>query len=235
MLQRLKLRYKKEESRILWLTKEMVATHSLITRRITGLPSVVLLNGYPGVGKLTIARALNDDLENSQLIDNNLLVELADAIEPLNTPANAALRTAIRHAAFDGIKAVTNKLITVIMTTCTLSNVPADLELFAELVDIARVRGVPFVSVNINCDSDVNVRRLASEAREHVLSKLMDPQVLLDMRSKYTLLDPRQCEMQIHGVKVHHKELDVTILTAEKSAAAIMTFLTEGGHADVRI
>jgi hypothetical protein len=234
MLQRLKLRPKKKGSRILWLTKEMIATHNLITRRITGLPSVVLLNGYPGVGKLTIARALDDDLSNSRLIDNNLLVELADAIEPSRTPANAVLRTAIRHAAFDGVKAITNKLITVIMTTCTLSNVPADLELFAEFVDLARARGVPFVSVNINCDSDVNVRRLASEAREHVLSKLVDPQVLLDIRNNYTLLDPRLCETQTRGVKIHHKELDVTILTAAKSAAAIMTFLTECGHADVR-
>jgi len=40
------------------------------------LASVILINGFPGVGKLTIARALQKKIgANARLIDNNLLID----------------------------------------------------------------------------------------------------------------------------------------------------------------
>jgi predicted kinase len=233
MFQRFRRRGMKAK-RILWLTKEMIATHSLIRRHILGLPCVLFLNGYPGVGKLTIARAVHSDLGNSRLVDNNLLVELAEAIEPTPGPKNEAIRAAIRKAAFDGLKAVTNDIITVILTACTLSDRLADLDRFAEFVDVARVRGVPFVSVNLDCDSQTNIKRVGSEERLHDKSKLMDVQVLLDTRNKYKLLDPKVCITQTRDVEIYHKDLDTTRLTVEESSTAVMDFLTQCGVAHKR-
>jgi len=88
-------------------------------------PCVLFLNGFPGVGKLTIARHIRRILSESLLVDNHLLIDPAEAIEPNRTPAHYTLRRAIRQAAFDGLKAVERKSTIFIMTSCTADN-PAD-------------------------------------------------------------------------------------------------------------
>ena len=120
-------------------------------------PCVLFLNGFPGVGKLTIARHLRRILSESLLVDNHLLIDPAEAIEPNRTPAHYTLRRAIRQAAFEGLKAVERKSTIFIMTSCT--------EVFSEFVDIARVRGIPFVSIIIDCESIANMARLTSPER----------------------------------------------------------------------
>ncbi|KAJ7346990.1 hypothetical protein DFH08DRAFT_870019 [Mycena albidolilacea] len=115
-------------------------------------PSVLFINGFPGVGKLSVAREVQKQLTASRLLDNHLLIDVAQAIEPNRGPAHYALRTVLRRAAFDGLKAVEDKSVTLILTSCSASTLHHDVEVFSEFVDIARARGVPFVSVNLVCD-----------------------------------------------------------------------------------
>jgi hypothetical protein len=130
------------------------------------LASVILINGFPGVGKLTIARALQKKIgANARLIDNHLLIDPVEAIEPGRNFAHYKLRKAFRHVAFEGIRAIEEKEITIIMTQC-LAATPNDLESFQEHAAIACARGVPFVNINITCDEDTNKARLCSNDRK---------------------------------------------------------------------
>ncbi|KAF2194505.1 hypothetical protein K469DRAFT_773937 [Zopfia rhizophila CBS 207.26] len=65
--------------------------------------SVVFLNNVPGVGKLTIARVLKDELlgPTARLIDNHLLKDPAEAISPGQGPAYKALLADTRRVPLD--------------------------------------------------------------------------------------------------------------------------------------
>ncbi|KAJ7786690.1 hypothetical protein B0H14DRAFT_306393 [Mycena olivaceomarginata] len=188
-------------------------------------PSVLFINGFPGVGKLSVAREVQKQLTASRLLDNHLLIDVAQAIEPNRGPAHYALRTVLRRAAFDGLKAVEDESVTLILTSCSASTLPHDVEVFSEFVDIARARGVPFVSVNLVCDERENVERATNEERGKDKGKLMDGQAIVDMRTKHRLLDASVCEEETAGVEVYHLEVDSTNISVQQSADKVMDFL----------
>lgn len=191
----------------------------------TVYPSVLFINGFPGVGKLSIAREVHKRLAASRLLDNHLLIDPAQAIEPNRSPAHYALRTGLRRAAFQGLKAVADKSATLILTSCSASTLPHDVEVFAEFVDVARARGVPFVSVNILCNEQENMERVKSEERGAGKEKLTDAQTLVDLRKKHKLLDASVCDEETAGVEVYHLDLDTTRDSMQQSADKVMEFL----------
>jgi hypothetical protein len=69
--------------------------------------SVVLLNGFPGIDKLAIARALqavlNETGRRTRLIDNHLLIDPATAIVPSRNASHHILRKELRGVAFTAI------------------------------------------------------------------------------------------------------------------------------------
>jgi adenylylsulfate kinase-like enzyme len=73
-------------------------------------PCVLLLNGFPGVGKFTIAKSLCSSFVTSNtpylLLDNHLIIDAAHAIIPDRSPSNYALRKQFRDVAFNGLKAL---------------------------------------------------------------------------------------------------------------------------------
>ena len=191
-------------------------------------PCVLFLNGFPGVGKLTIARHLRRILSESLLVDNHLLINPAEAIEPNRTPAHYTLRRAIRQAAFDGLKAVERKSTIFIMTSCTADN-PADREVFSEFVDIARVRGILFVSIIIDCEPIANMARLTSAERYCGKNKLANGQVLAGLRLHNRLLDPKNCQGETEGVKIYHTSIDTTGCSVTRSTNMVLQFLSSVG------
>jgi L-2,4-diaminobutyrate decarboxylase len=195
---------------------------------LTGVlpPCVLFINGFPGVGKLTIARRIHKLVPHSLLIDNHLLIDPAEAIEPNRTREHYILRRAIRQAAFEGLKTVQEKSAIFVMTSCTADN-PADREVFSEFVDIARVRCIPFISVNIDCEPLINMDRMIRPERYTGKTKLTDGRVLGELRSRNVILDPRKCGRDTEGVKVYHMNLDTTERSVEASANAIIRFMLE--------
>ncbi|KAJ7342932.1 hypothetical protein DFH08DRAFT_873811 [Mycena albidolilacea] len=91
-------------------------------------PSVLFINGFLGVGKLSVAREVQKKLDASRLLDNHLLIDVAQTIEPNRSPAHYALRTALRRAAFDRLKAVEDISVTLVLTSCSASTLPYDAE-----------------------------------------------------------------------------------------------------------
>lgn len=98
---------------------------------------MILLNGFPGVGKLTIARCLQSALVNvrSRLIDNHLMIDPAEAIYPGRGAPYRVFRDRMRQAIFDDLKALPEDDIVLIMT-CSLGANFEDAAVFAEYLEV---------------------------------------------------------------------------------------------------
>lgn len=189
---------------------------------------VIFLNGFPGVGKLTISKILTSKLPptSTLLIDNHLLIDPVHAIIPSRGNAHKDLRRRFRQVAFDALKEDPNPDLMIVMMGCVGDNVD-DGAVYAEHVEVARARGVPFVSVNLVCGREDHQRRFGDPKRyEGARSKLADKRVLEELMENHELLDPRtgRAEGWLRGTEgdIRHFEVDTTGLSAEDSALRIL-------------
>ncbi|TVY56068.1 hypothetical protein LCER1_G003705 [Lachnellula cervina] len=204
--------------------------HEIRTQRRDIQPCLILFNGFPGVGKLTIAKNFQAVLEESRiptrLIDNHVLIDPVEAIEPGRSPAHYALRKAIRKAAFDGLKALEGGVV-ILMTTCLAAN-QADIEVFKEYVEIALARGIQLININVSCDEATNKQRLCSEERREVREnggkmKLVDADVLATLRREHVLLDASAhlSGGEAQGVNIRQCQLDTSSLSVEEGVHGV--------------
>lgn len=101
---------------------------------------LVLLNGYPGVGKLSVARTLRSKLQGfhtspTRLIDNHLIIDPAQAVHPGRGPEHKAFRTRLRHVILDELKSLSDPD-TILIMTLSLKTDKEEIEVFAEHVDV---------------------------------------------------------------------------------------------------
>ncbi len=181
--------------------------HALPPGHARAVSVVVHINGWPGSGKLTIARLLADRL-GARLIDNHLLLNPAEALFRRGEPGHAMLYAetralVLRHAA-------TLPANLPLVFTDALSDDAADTARFAACESLALARGNRCVSVVLEVDATENERRLAApdRASHH---KLTDADVLRGMRARYRLLRPPGCRV-----------IDVTHLAPADAAEALI-------------
>lgn len=208
--------------------------------RSSSSPCILLLNGYPGVGKLTIARALSLHLTLSstphRLIDNHLLIDPVIAIEPIRNKSHYALRKAFSQTTFEGLKALKEEVgdLVVIFTSCLAvprkgkEMVCDDVAQFQEYVDLSKETGLSLAVVNLVCNLGKNREILQSEERkEHVekgKTKLVDGGVLEKIREETQLLG-RENMMRYSKGEVCYFELDTTELVVEEAKEKALEFL----------
>ncbi|KAF2823792.1 hypothetical protein CC86DRAFT_297778 [Ophiobolus disseminans] len=188
---------------------------------------IVLLNDFPGVGKLTIARAIKDNLpENAvRLIDNRVLIDPAEAIAPGRGPAHKLIRAKVRRVAFG---ALTTELLSqpnlkAIMTDCP-ADTTEDTAVLAEHIRVAKDTNVPFYFVGVTCDQEEHGRRLDTPTRTvGGKTKLRDESVLRELLEQHVLVDPKKLsEELLTVVEIVHVVLDTTGLTVEQSMSKKM-------------
>jgi hypothetical protein len=99
---------------------------------------LVILNGFPGVGKLTIARSLQSRLTNveTRLIDNHLIIDPAEAIHPGRGRQHKAFRNKLRQTIFDEVKTIPERDTVLIMTSSLGANLE-DTAVFAEYLEVS--------------------------------------------------------------------------------------------------
>ncbi|KAH7202525.1 hypothetical protein BKA60DRAFT_163286 [Fusarium oxysporum] len=61
------------------------------------MPCFIYINGYPGIGKLTIAKELQQLLPNSKVYHNHLLIDPIDALVERSSPGYHEMRTGLRR------------------------------------------------------------------------------------------------------------------------------------------
>ncbi len=175
---------------------------------------VVHINGWPGSGKLTIARHLAEML-GARLADNHTLINPAEALFARSDPLYRSLRSAVRESVFEHLaKAAADQSF---VFTDALSDDAADTRAFEDCAALARKRGARFIAVVLDCGVEENLKRLtrAGRSKQH---KLTDPEVLLGLRHVHRLLRGRS-DLLV--------EIDVTALGADEAAAAIAAQIAE--------
>lgn len=103
---------------------------------------LILLNGFPGTGKLTIARALQSTLKDlyidARLIDNHLAIDVAEAIYPGRGLEHKALHDRLRRVILEELKVLPLPDTLLIMTLC-LGHNEKDAAILAEHLEVIKV------------------------------------------------------------------------------------------------
>ncbi|KAI7116863.1 hypothetical protein KC343_g2774 [Hortaea werneckii] len=191
---------------------------------------VVLLNGFPGTGKLAVARALRSKLgdTSTRLVDNHLIIDPAEAVHPGRGYEHKALRDVIRRAVFQDLKGLPENITTIIMTGCLGQN-SEDVAVYAEHVEVAQARGVPFHSFTLTVMKSEHVLRLQSPDRVYgQKTKLNDPAVLETIMAHNEILDPTivvDKGSDVDFKAMRHYLIDTTGLTVSESADRVLDII----------
>jgi hypothetical protein len=191
-----------------------VELYSLIMVEPPG--NILCLVGFPGVGKLTIARILAR-MTGAILVDNHWIND--PILRLVTNRGSIAISEAVwpqvakvREAVLETIASLSPPTNSYIFTYAGSDEDPADRKAFEDYEAVALRRGSRFFPVRLLCDEEELVRRIQST--ERIGNKLTDPgEAIRNVRS-FTPLDPR-----VAGTLC----LDVTRLSAEAAASAIAT------------
>jgi HEAT repeat protein len=159
------------------------------------LPNTIFyLLGYPGVGKLTVARAICADT-GARLFDNHLVNNVVfslirkDGKTPLPSGVWHYVRN-IRREAIAAIRELGDPEQSYVLTNFLSDGDEEDADYFAEIEHLAEARGATFVPVTLACSEAENIRRLTDPARERGF-KLTDPERLIQRRQDAEILKVR--------------------------------------------
>jgi len=145
---------------------------------------IVHLNGWPGSGKLTVARVLARTL-GARLLDNHTLHDVASRLCDRYTREYWELYYQVREAAYKRVRALPLHEM-LVMTNAFALESEREREGWAAVKALALDRGVPLVAVTLHCSLEENVKRISSEERRD--RKMTDPIPLIEWRSTLTLL-----------------------------------------------
>ncbi|GAB7322481.1 hypothetical protein MBLNU13_g03418t1 [Cladosporium sp. NU13] len=191
---------------------------------------IIHLNGFPGTGKLTIARKLVEKLNReyeqqhpsqsanhirAKLVHNHLLIDPAGAVLERSQPGYNELRTAIRQAVFTTLINESSTYETIYVFTDWQSGNAVGSGVCEEYLAMAKARGSQFIPILVSCEEQENVRRIQGVSRA-ISDKLTDSELLVQWRQE---VDPPPVYLfSDQGARL---ELDVSSLTPEQAADAI--------------
>ncbi|OIW23597.1 hypothetical protein CONLIGDRAFT_637563 [Coniochaeta ligniaria NRRL 30616] len=179
----------------------------------------IYINGYPGVGKLTVARELERILPKSKIYDNHLLIDPIAELVDRSSPEYNAVRTNLRRLILDVIATSESTRGTTWIFTDSRCTNEVGSSAVQDYVDASEKRDVPFVPVIMTCDPEENARRIVDEGRgKGGRTKLRDMDVLRSIRE--------QEDMYRFGHELE-LELDVSCLSPQKAAQRIVDHVTK--------
>jgi hypothetical protein len=173
---------------------------------------IIHLNGWPGVGKLTVARGIVHSVGGC-LLDNHTIYNLAFSLTEFRTPAFYDTVRAVRDVAYARVLDIDPSV--KLTVTNALSNSEWGRENWEKLGELASKRGSLFLAVTLHCSLAENVRRLRTPERA-LLGKLIDPVPLTAQHSGGTLIE--------EGAD-HLLQLDTTEMTPEATVERIVTWV----------
>jgi hypothetical protein len=191
-------------------------------------PCLILINGYPGVGKNTIAKLVHKALgSDCTFIHNHLLIDPVEAIYPGRTPAHYALRKKFRDVAFDALIADSNPKLSILITISLAAN-NDDIAVMYEHLRISRERRLPVYWINLICDDKEHKARMVSEERKNGgTSKCTDPAVLdaIKARSGTSLLTATDISKDVGSMVVEYRQQNTTGALPEESAQTALRWM----------
>ncbi|KAH6954629.1 hypothetical protein HG530_010788 [Fusarium avenaceum] len=175
---------------------------------------IIHINGFPGIGKLTIARKLVALLApyNGKLVHNHLLIDPAGTILSRASADYQPLRRAIRTAIFNILATSRDTFDSVFVFTDFQSDDDIGSAVMAEYRAMAARRGCAFIPIVVTCSKEENLRRLTSMGRSQH-EKLTDVELVARIRDNSAIHQSPDDFFRM--------ELDVTELD-EDTAAHVM-------------
>lgn len=174
---------------------------------------IVHINGYPGVGKLTIGAALAE-LIGGKLVDNHGIYNVAFALTEFKSPAFYDTVRAVQNIAYKRVLDLPAET-PVILTNWYSQNSVWGNENWNAVIALARRRGSALNNVLLTCSPDENERRIKNKGRA-AKRKPRNPEMVNDNRAGRALLD-RGGDRTLR--------LDVTNLLANAAAQEIAEWL----------
>ncbi|PVH91211.1 hypothetical protein DM02DRAFT_577231 [Periconia macrospinosa] len=191
--------------------------------RSTG--KLLILNGFPGTGKLTILRKVKECLPtaSTRLLDNHLLIDPVEAVIPGRSDKHHDLRRQVRAPIFSQLRELAQEGHIILMTACLVENNDTDSNFLQEYFDIVRETGVILFWINAHCNLDILEQRVRSPERiQDTKAKLKDPSVIRDLVHAHRLIEPGKSASNL--VKLIYEDLDAN-QSVECSADALMRMI----------
>lgn len=187
----------------------------------------IYINGWPGVGKYTVAKHLQRFFPGSEVLHNHEVIDPVEEHFPRGSAYYQQERATFRRLKLNPIMEdpEQREVIWIFTDSQTEHN-----ECMGDYTDLELgEHGRRFYSVVLECDEDENIRRLTSPGRGGEANrKLTDVKVLKDYRSR-------------EGIYKFEKDdeivLDVTSTPAEETAAKIAEFVEmreRGGRTHIK-
>ncbi len=176
---------------------------------------VLHFNGFPGTGKLTIARELVSQDSSFRLIDNHAINNLVfsmvrlDGTTKITKEAWAAIRD-IRKILMDFLPENAEPSLSFVFTNALGDN-DEDKRIHNTVRAAAEKRESPYIPVVLTCDEAENKRRIVLADREKNM-KMTDAVGLSELRQRESLLIPDHPNLM---------ELDVTRISPAEAVGRI--------------
>lgn len=184
----------------------------------------VYINGYPGVGKLTVARELERLLPKSKVYDNHLLIDPIAQLADRSSPEYDMIRTSLRRLILDVIGTAESTRGTTWIFTDSRCTSEVGSNAVQDFVDASKKRGVPFIPVIMTCSPEENARRIVDEGRgKGGRTKLRDTDVLRSIREQ---------EVMYRFGGESELELDMSNLSPRDAAQKIVDHISKVIEAD---
>ncbi len=174
---------------------------------------IIVLNGYPGVGKLTIGKELAALLKG-RLLDIHTVYNVAFALTEFKSPEFRETVEKIETIAHDLIRKLPEEEPVVLTTVLAGSSDWGDAE-WDKIKGLGTARP-PFCVVHIHCALDENIRRIQSDGRGAKM-KPQDPDMAVRNQTEAKPLAGAD--------ESNLLQLDTTTLTAAQSAQTILDWV----------
>lgn len=170
---------------------------------------VLHINGFPGTGKLTVAKELAK-VGDIRLIDNHMLnnpiftLVRENSVDPIPEEAWVAIR-AIRQIVLDGFTTIAKPHLNFAMTNCLGHEDEEDYKIYEQIRDAITKSGRAYIPVLLTCSEEENLTRIMDEGREANM-KMRDTNGLRELRNKFTLAGkdhPNVLQLDITALQPH--------------------------------
>ena len=175
---------------------------------------IIHINGFPGVGKLTIGRHLAK-LLGAKLLDNHSIYNVALSLTEFKSKEYYDALRSVRRIAYDCIKALP-KDTPVILTNAHGGDSAWGNESWDEVISLARESGSELSIVVLECSPEENRRRIQYPDRDEK-RKPRDPDRFKGNEQGLKLLDRGGDRLL---------KLDITSLSAVDAAGEIASWLS---------
>ena len=125
---------------------------------------IIHINGFPGVGKLTVGKLLAAQL-GGKLLDNHSIYNIALALTEFKSVAYYETLRAVRAIAYQRVLELPVG-VPVVLTNAHLSGSDWGNECWDAVINLARAREVPLFIVVMECSPEENARRIQGLDRE---------------------------------------------------------------------